>query len=88
MLQDACLVRRTTFPSIPCEEKECDWFLKETEFNNCFWVLSAAMVECPKSFSVEEIAKLEGLSVEEAQNLIDEAVSKYRENIRGFIKDF
>ena len=87
MIQDSCLLRKTTLPLLPCDENKCEWFINEDNYNNCFWILAEIFEEVPKGLSLEEIAKLEGISIEEVKLLLEQAVLKYRANIRRYLKE-
>lgn len=87
MIQDSCLLRKLTLPLLPCDENDCEWFVNEAHYNNCFWVLAEIFDDVPNGLSLAEIAKLEGISIEEVKLLLEQAVLKYRANIRRYLRE-
>ena len=87
MIHDRCLLRKISLPLIPCDEPRCDWYIRDADCNNCFWVLSEVFIKFPQELSIEDIAKLEGITVNEAQELLEGAIIKFRTNIRQFLKE-
>lgn len=85
--RDKCLLRNFHIPLIPCEEKRCQWYVKEDSYNNCFWVLSNALLEYPRELDLEEIAEMEELSIEEVEEIIEEALTKLRNCVRKRLGD-
>jgi len=81
-----CLLRRTYLPLITCDQDRCEWYIHEEACNNCFWVLSEILEEFPHGFSIEEIAKFEGLTEKDVEEVIEEAIKKARLNIGAFLK--
>lgn len=73
-----CVLKKDKLPLIPCDEKKCDWFINETCCNNCFWILSHIMEKERMEFDVEEIARMEGISIDEVNALMESAYTKLR----------
>lgn len=48
--------------------------------------MANALAVFPKGLSIEEIAKLENLSVEEVETILEKAIIKYRSNLRKFVE--
>ena len=86
MFRNKCLLRRSFLPLIPCDQKRCEWFINEDACNNCFWVLSEILEEFPHGLSIKEIARLEGITEKETEELIEGAIKKARLNIGTFLK--
>lgn len=79
-LIERCAKRRTTLPILPCECSECVWYIRDINYNDCFWVLSEILGSRPGlRFSFEEIAVMENSSVKEVLTLFDSALKKIRE---------
>jgi hypothetical protein len=87
MLSNYCLLRRLDLPLVPCDECNCDWFVREESYNNCFWILANIFEEMPRGLSIDEIAKLEGISAEEVEMCLETAVKKYRASVGKLIKE-
>jgi hypothetical protein len=71
-------MRRDSKPVIKCDCQNCDWYVHDSNHKNCFWVLSEDLQDNP--MSVEEIAQIEGISVEEVEKITNEALMKLRNN--------
>lgn len=84
---DYCVLKRATFPLVPCDEKACSWYINESGCNNCFWVLSHVMAIEPTEFDVEEIAQMEGITVEEVNEIIEGAFTKLRRQLPNIKKE-
>lgn len=76
--KDLCVLKRSDFPLLPCDEKACSWYINEGHCNNCFWILSHVMEKEPVEFELEEIARMEGITVEEVSEIIEGAFTKLR----------
>lgn len=88
MLIEKCVKRRTALPILPCDCDQCVWFIHDTTYNDCFWVLSEFLNACPgMRFSIEEIAVLENISIKEVVTLLDGALKKLREHVPDFLGD-
>ena len=88
MLIEKCVKRRTMLPILPCDCDQCVWFINDTAYNDCFWVLSDILHISPgMKFSVEEIAKLENIPVKEVVALLEGALKKLREHVPEFLDD-
>lgn len=72
-----CILRQATLPAVPCDHSECEWFINDLGLNNCFWVLAHVIGKYDISLSPEEIARLEGISEEEVNEIINTASKKY-----------
>ncbi len=80
MLVQKCAIRRETLPILPCDVCDCEWYVKTTMYNNCFWVLATYLdVQSGFKFSFDEIAQLEGLTVEEVQQIYERGIDKLRQ---------
>lgn len=77
-----CVLRRSTLPALPCDCRKCDWFIHDTELKNCFWVLAHMISESKQQMSFEDIAEIEGISVEEAKEAYTSAIKKWRMSTR------
>lgn len=86
MFRNKCLLRRAYLPLISCDQRVCEWHINEEACNNCFWVLAEVLDEFPQGFSVEEIAKMEGITIKETEEIIETALSKLRLNIGTYLK--
>ena len=73
-----CPKRLETLPNITCDSKICEWRIKSPGNRNCFWVLADHLQDMP--MTVEEIAQVEGISVEEVEKVTQEALQKLRSN--------
>lgn len=79
-----CALRREQLPVIACDCINCDWYIRDPQNKNCFWVLAAYIYDFPgNTLSIEEIAELEGISVEEVERLLENAIKKTREKCAG-----
>ena len=79
-LKQDCVEGRDKLPTINCSYVSCPWYIHGDEYCNCFWVLSHEMKETGKSFSIQEIARLEGITEKEVEEIIEEAIRKIRFN--------
>jgi hypothetical protein len=87
MIHERCIIRRVTLPIFPCDKKDCDWYIRNSDCNNCFWILSEIFADGNLSgLDFDEIAELEGIAVEEAYDIYETALAKCRLSIRKFIK--
>ena len=79
MLIQKCALRRTTLPILPCDCNLCDWYIYNSTYNQCFWVLARFFeVGRTHKFSFEEIAELEGISLDEVLKIYENAINKLR----------
>ena len=77
---EKCAKRRTTLPVLPCDCEQCVWYVRDTNFNDCFWVLSEVFELRPGyQLNFEEIAALESLPVSEVISIFETALKKLRE---------
>ena len=87
MIDERCMLRRATLPLTPCDERTCAWYVREDAYNCCFWFLANIMVSIPNmDLSIDEIAELEGIDVEAVQDILQQALSKCRLNLRQTLK--
>lgn len=80
----SCPNKEKMLPCFPCSCKKCAWFVRETAYNNCFWVLMHVFSKWQFSLEFEEIARLEGLSVEEVEEIYNNAVIKLKNEARKY----
>ena len=73
-----CVKRFSELPKLACDCSECDWYVRDHANKNCFWVLCESLQDNP--LSDEEIARLEGISVEEVEKVTASAFQKLRNN--------
>ena len=77
--QELCILRKTLLPLLPCDESRCDWYIRDSACNNCFWILSELFAEgYLDELSFEEIAQMEGITVDEAMEIFNTAIEKCR----------
>jgi len=87
MFSHKCLLRKTHVPLIPCDQKHCEWFINSEDCNNCFWIMLNILAEFPHGFSIEEIARFEGITEENVYTIIETAIKKARLNIGNFFEN-
>lgn len=86
MLIEKCVRRRTVLPILPCDCDQCVWFIHDSGYNDCFWVLSEVLNSSPgMRFTVEEIAAMENIPIKEVVTLLDGALKKLREHVPEFL---
>jgi hypothetical protein len=73
-----CVLKKSVFPLLPCDEKKCSWYIHEGSCNNCFWILAHVMDKERVDFDIEEVARMEGISVEEVNAVMEGAFEKLR----------
>lgn len=76
-LLERCPLRKSTLPRLPCDCTSCSWYVNKLDKNNCFWCL-ADDFDMTGEMTVEEIAQIENISVEEVEKIIAGALSKLR----------
>jgi hypothetical protein len=77
---EKCAKRRTLLPILPCACDHCVWYIRDTSFNDCFWVLSEFFNIRPGfRLSFAEIANLENLPISEVISIFENALKKIRE---------
>lgn len=87
MFMQKCVLRRQTLPILPCDCKLCEWYILDSAYNNCFWVLATAFELQPGSkLTFEKIAELEGLTLEEVLQFYESAMGKIRKSFRKSMK--
>jgi hypothetical protein len=87
-LIERCAKRRTTLPVLPCDCCQCVWYIRDINYNDCFWVLSEILNFRPGlRFSFEEIATMENVSVKDIVTLFDSALKKLREQAAEELSD-
>jgi hypothetical protein len=75
-----CALRREQLPLLPCECSRCDWYIYDDTYSCCFWVLACILdITSGNTLSFEEIARLEGISLQETLTIYERAVSKLRD---------
>jgi hypothetical protein len=77
-----CPLRREELPLLPCDCSQCSWAIKDTFYKNCFWVLAEQLLDNPQQLSIEDIAKLEGITPDEVNTIIEKAIHKMRKTTR------
>jgi hypothetical protein len=88
MLIEKCAKRRTSLPILPCDSAQCVWYIRDIDYNDCFWVLCEILNSQPGlRFSFEEIAAMENMPVKEVLNLFDSALKKIREQASEELND-
>lgn len=88
MLVQKCVLRRETLPILPCDCSECEWYVDDPSYNNCFWALAHLLDSQPGiRFSFEEIAKMEGITLEEVMKAYESAINKLRKDSRKIMKN-
>lgn len=80
-----CPLRRETPPLLPCDCSECDWYIRNSGHNNCFWVLSYYLEQTEERLTREEVAALEGITVEEVLRIEEQALSKCGKEVRALL---
>lgn len=80
MIGGNCRLGYFDLPVLPCSCKDCAWFINDLDYSNCFWVVSSFMADIDGwgSFSNEEIARLEGISLSEVDTIAEEAIRVIR----------
>ncbi len=79
-LIEKCAKRRTLLPILPCDCEHCVWYIRDTNYNDCFWVLSELFNLRPGlRLTFDEIASLENLPVAEVISIFETALKKIRE---------
>ncbi len=70
-------------PTIPCSDFHCEWNIPSYIFCNCFlMVLDTIDIFSVESFSEEEIAEILGMTVEEVNSVLENAIKKIRVSMR------
>jgi len=79
MFVQKCVLRRMTLPLLPCDCDLCDWYIHNSGYNRCFWVLAQHLdLTGGVKLTFEEIAEYEGISIEDVQKTYDAALLKLR----------
>ena len=87
MLVQKCVLRRETLPILPCDCLACEWYVYDSSYNNCFWALAHALETTPGvKLSFEEIATLEGVTLNEIIIAYENAINKLRKESRTVMK--
>lgn len=82
-----CVLRRQTIPILPCDVHRCEWWIKDSSFNNCFWVLANYLEDCPGTkFTFEHIAEVESLPLSDVISTYESALHKLRIGSRKIVK--
>ncbi|MFA5132742.1 MAG: hypothetical protein WC444_05475 [Candidatus Paceibacterota bacterium] len=78
-IEDNCESGRNSLPLLPCSNKTCPWVVNDIEYRNCFFVLLQHISVTPDyEMSIEDIAKMEGISEQEVVDIIEKAEKKIR----------
>lgn len=77
MFTAKCPLRRDSLPILPCDCKECDWYVYSAGNNNCFWVLCEHLV-LGEEKSFEEIASMLNMEVDEVTTTYEQALGTIR----------
>ena len=87
MFVQKCALRRETLPILPCDCLACEWYIHDSTYNNCFWALAHIFETHPGTkLSFQEIASLEGVSINEIIIAYENAISKLRKESRNIMK--
>jgi len=87
MFVQRCVLRRETLPILPCDSTVCEWYIHDSSYNNCFWALAYVFETQPGTkFSFEEIAILEGVTLNEVIVAYESAINKLRKESRNIRK--
>ena len=82
-IKNNCLKGKLALPTLPCTERQCPWFVRDTDFCCCFWMVADFMEEFKfDGFTDEEIAKILDISVDEVERIADEAIKNIRVSLR------
>lgn len=87
MFVQKCVLRRETLPILPCDCSACEWYIHAATYNNCFWVLAYIFENQPGTkLTFEEIASLEGVTLNEVITAYENGISKLRKESRKIMK--
>ena len=87
MFIQKCVLRRESLPILPCNCINCEWYIHDSSYNNCFWVLAHLLYTQPGTkLLFEEIARLEGVTLEDIMATYETAISKLRRESRNIMK--
>jgi len=87
MFVEKCVLRRETLPILPCDCVVCEWYVHDSSYNNCFWALAHVFEAQPgPKLSFEEIASLEGVTINEVMTAYESAINKLRKESRTVMK--
>ena len=87
MFVQKCVLRRETLPVLPCDCLDCEWYIHDSSYNNCFWTLAHVFETQPgNKLSFEEIASLEGVTLPEIIIAYESAINKLRKESRNIMK--
>jgi len=86
MFVHKCVLRRMTLPLLPCDCTVCDWYVCNSRYNRCFWVLAEQLEFTGAKLSFQEIAEIEGLSIEEITKIYESAIFKLRQGSNTLTK--
>jgi hypothetical protein len=87
MFIQKCVLRRGALPVLPCDCAKCEWYINDSSYNSCFWVLAHYFDNKPGTkLSFQEIATLEGITEDEASSIFENAMNKVRRTSRNIMK--
>lgn len=87
MFIDKCVLRRKTIPILPCDATQCEWWINDQTFNNCFWALAHYLEDCPGTkFTFERIAEVEGIPLDDIIQAYESALHKLRIGSHKLVK--
>lgn len=80
MIRGNCRLDKDDLPVLPCGCNDCVWYINDLDYNNCFWIVSSFMgnVDGWGGFSNAEIARMEGIPVEEIDGIFEAAIRSMR----------
>jgi hypothetical protein len=79
MFISKCGLRRQSLPLLPCECGQCEWYIDDANFNNCFWLLAEFMHYNPGvNLTFEQISKVVNLPLQEVIRIFEIALIKMR----------
>ena len=61
----------------PCSQKQCDWYIKNSKYYNCFKVMKYFI---KRPYTLNEIAKMLGISHTKVKIIEAEAIKKLKQN--------
>lgn len=74
-----CILNRQYIPLFPCSRIECEWYIHDQGYNNCFWVLSR-ILDKSGGLEFDEISKLENIPIAEVIKIYEDALAKCRQD--------
>ena len=84
-----CPLRKEHLPAMPCDCIDCDWYIRDSTYNNCFWILAYYLdIQPGLSLSFDEIARLEQLSLDEVIYIFNTALTKLQKESNSFRENY